>query len=226
MTIVKDRSIIETINLVQTEINKTGFSKDLKNKDQGFLYRGIDNLYNLTAPIFAKYGLVILPKTYDTNTIEAGKTQKGNPIYHTRVHIRYEFRHIHNDQMVESTFPGEALDYSDKSTNKATTSAFKYMMIQTFNMPIVGVENDSDSETPDQYKEEQKTNVEKKSSNKLPTKQPTFDEIIELYKQYKSSLPNNWVDATEKHIENKDMKKLQQVYTAIKERVESEEKNE
>ena len=47
-------------------------------------------------------------------------------------------------RVTEVTF-GEAMDSGDKATNKAMSVALKYLLIQTFQIPVTGEANDGDS---------------------------------------------------------------------------------
>lgn len=152
----KDQSIITTINLVNTDISLVGFAKDSKNVMQGYKYRGIDGLYDLLSPIFAKHGLVIIPSAIEHHREIAGQTAKGANTYAVIVKMQYEICHIHNEQTKIATFYGEAMDTSDKATNKAKTSAYKYMAFELFNIPITGDDNDADNSTPEANKTQTK----------------------------------------------------------------------
>ena len=44
-----------------TEIGRTGFSKE-SNQQQGFKFRGIDDVYNAMSPLLASAGLCVLPR--------------------------------------------------------------------------------------------------------------------------------------------------------------------
>ena len=52
-----------------------GIAKDRKNQQQGFMFRGIDAVYNALAPALVKHGLLILPRiTSRTVTERATKS--------------------------------------------------------------------------------------------------------------------------------------------------------
>ena len=56
------KAVYKAIADVSAEIAKSGISKDRKNEQQGYKFRGIDDVYNALAPMLAKHGLVILPR--------------------------------------------------------------------------------------------------------------------------------------------------------------------
>src|SRR5574337_1119748 len=54
--------VYQAINKVQATLAKTGIGKDRKNQQQGYSFRGIDDMYNALAPLLADNGLCILPR--------------------------------------------------------------------------------------------------------------------------------------------------------------------
>jgi hypothetical protein len=152
MEIKENQSICLTINQVSKEISEIGLPKAQKNILQGYVYRGIDPLLNLISSICSKYGLIILSRVIEYKNEECGTTKSGTVQWKTLMHIEYKIRHIHNDQECIVTQWGEAIDTSDKATNKATSVAYKYMAILLFKIPIVGVENEVDNFTPEVIK--------------------------------------------------------------------------
>lgn len=143
-----EQSIFETINLVQSELCKVGIGKDQENKFQKYKYRGIDDLYNAISPILSRNGLIILPTVKEYIHEVAGTTKNSGVNYVAKVRMEFAFHHIHNDQKVTTEFAGEAMDTSDKATNKAGTAAYKYMCIMAFNIPINGEDDDADNSDP------------------------------------------------------------------------------
>lgn len=47
-------SVYKAINAVQAELAKTGIAKDKRNAQQGYNFRGIDDVYLAIAPLLAK----------------------------------------------------------------------------------------------------------------------------------------------------------------------------
>lgn len=132
---------------VQGELAKVGIAKDRRNQQQGYNFRGIDEVYAALSPLLAKHGLVIVPRVLERQCIE-GQTRKGDPLF--RVTVRAEFDFIAADDgsiHTASTF-GEAMDSADKATNKAMSAAYKYAAFMTFAIPTEG-DNDADAHTPD-----------------------------------------------------------------------------
>lgn len=135
--------VLKAINAVQAALAIQGISKDKKNLQQGYNFRGIDDIYNALAPMLAHAGLVVLPSYSDRAVIER-ETQKGGAIFYTTLKGEFTFRSSKDASEVKVTTYGEAMDTGDKATNKAMSAALKYAFMQTFTIPTEG---DNDSET-------------------------------------------------------------------------------
>jgi len=140
------KQVYAAINAVQGELAKVGVSKDRDNKQQGYAFRGIDDMYNAIAPLLAKHALCILPSFSERVVVER-QTKNGGALFYTNVAGKFVFVSAKDGSSHEvGPFYGEAMDSGDKSTNKAQSAAFKYMAMQTFCIPTEG-ENDTDHET-------------------------------------------------------------------------------
>ena len=100
------------------------------NREIGYQYRGIDSIYNGLHAIMAKHG-VIMTSTILAEANNTRTTAKGNPIYWTRLTVRFRF--IASDgSFVETQAVGDGMDTGDSSASKAMTAAQKTALIQTF----------------------------------------------------------------------------------------------
>jgi hypothetical protein len=139
-------NVYQCIALVSAELAQTGISKDRNNAQQGYKFRGIDDVYNAIAPIIAKHGLVILPRILSRAVVER-TTQKGGVLFYVTVEAEFDFvSAAMPDSRVTVRTYGEAMDSGDKATNKAMSAAYKYAAFQTFCIPTEG-ENDADATT-------------------------------------------------------------------------------
>jgi hypothetical protein len=137
--------VYAAINAVQGELAQSGISKDRKNAQQGYSFRGIDDVYNALAPLLAKHGLCVLPRIL-TRQCEERVTQKGGTLFYVTVEAEFDFVSSEDGSShVVRTF-GEAMDSGDKATNKAMSAAYKYAAFQAFAIPTEG-DNDADSHT-------------------------------------------------------------------------------
>lgn len=136
--------IYKILNEVHKEISKIGISKDQSNRQQGYKYRGIDDVYNALSPIMAKHGLLILPKCIDREIVERS-TSKGGLLFYQRVTVDFDLIAAEDGSTHTIRAYGEAMDSSDKSTNKAITSAYKYALFQIFCIPTESTDADEHS---------------------------------------------------------------------------------
>ena len=138
-------SVYKAITDVSADIAKTGIGKDRSNQQQGYKFRGIDDVYNELAPLLAKHKLCILPRVLARECIER-VTAKGGAIFYVTVDAEFDFvSAVDGSKHTVKTF-GEAMDSADKATNKAMSAAYKYAAFQAFCIPTEG-DNDADSTT-------------------------------------------------------------------------------
>lgn len=116
---------------VMRELGAIG--KDKKNEQQGFKYRGIDDVYNALNPILSKHG-VFMTATVVSKTREERTNAKGTVLAFTCLKMRYQFR-AEDGSSVETEAEGEGMDSGDKSSNKAMAVAHKYALLQAFCIP-------------------------------------------------------------------------------------------
>ncbi len=138
-------AVYKAINAVQSELATTGISKDRKNQQQGYAFRGIDDCYGAIAPLLAKHGLVIIPRGQSRSVTER-ETKAGGALFYTTVDVEFDFVAVEDGSKHTAKMFGEAMDSGDKSTNKAQSAAYKYLCLQTFCIPTEG-DNDADAVT-------------------------------------------------------------------------------
>jgi hypothetical protein len=140
------RQVFVAINAITEELSKTGIAKNRRNKDQGYSFRGIDDVYNALAPLLAKHKLVILPEVISREWREA-ESKKGGKLNFVALLVKYQFVSAVDGSWVTAVATGEGMDSSDKATNKAFSAAYKYVIMQAFAIPIAGTP-DADDESP------------------------------------------------------------------------------
>lgn len=131
------------INAVQAALAQTGITKDRKNQQQGYSFRGIDDVYNTLSPLLAKHGLCILPRILSRECIER-QSIKGSAIFYVTVEAEFDFVSAEDGSKHTVRTFGEAMDSADKATNKAMSAAYKYAAFQAFAIPTEG-DNDADA---------------------------------------------------------------------------------
>ena len=152
-------AVYRAISAVAGAIAKEGIAKNKKNTQQGFMFRGIDDVYNALAPILSEFGLVVLPRVLKRIETER-ETKSGGALFNVVVEVEFDFVAAEDgSRHVVKTF-GEAMDSADKATNKAMSAAYKYAAMQAFCIPTSG-DNDADA-----------TSYEVASRRQAPANQP------------------------------------------------------
>lgn len=149
-------AVYKAISNVAREMTETGIKKGSVNQQQGFMFRGIDAVYNALAPALVKHGLLILPRIIE-RTVTERQTQRGSLLFYVVVKAEFEFVSVEDGSKHTVVTYGEAMDSGDKATNKAMSIAYKYAAFQTFCIPTEETAIDADAEvhnvaprTPDQ----------------------------------------------------------------------------
>jgi hypothetical protein len=136
------KAVYKAINAVQIALAKSGIAKD--RQAQTYKFRGIDDVYNAISPLLGEHGLCILPRMIRRDCQER-QTAKGSAIFYVIVEAEFDFVAAEDGSVhVVRTF-GEAMDMSDKATNKAMSAAYKYAAMQAFAIPTEG-DNDTENQ--------------------------------------------------------------------------------
>lgn len=142
------KEVYAAINRVTGILSTIGIQKSRQTSGgSSFKFRGIDDVLNALSPILAEQGLCILPRVLKCNTVER-KSAADKPIFYTTAEVEYDLVSAKDGSSHTVRTFGEAMDSSDKSTNKAMSAAYKYMALQTFAIPVEGTP-DADNETHD-----------------------------------------------------------------------------
>lgn len=136
--------IYKAISKAMAEIGAIG--KDKRNQQQGFQYRGIDDVMNALYPVLSKNGLFLAPEVLE-HTREERQTQRGGNLIYSVMKIKYTL-YAEDGSNVSATVIGEGMDSADKSSNKAMSVAMKYAMFQLFCIPTEEM-LDPDSSSPE-----------------------------------------------------------------------------
>lgn len=191
---MSELEVYKSIAKITGELAKQGISKDRKNQQQGYAFRGIDDIYNILSRLLAENELCIFPFCEYRETTER-TTQKGGVIFYTTVKMKYKLVSAKDGSTVECCTVGEAMDSADKSTNKAMSAAYKYLCLQVFCIPTEG-DNDADATTPEPVK----------PKNQIQPKQlKPLDEQIE---DFKSAIQKATLEDMNKSSWNNRLKEL------------------
>jgi hypothetical protein len=107
--------------------------KDRKNTQQGYNFRGIDDVYNMVHPIMAKHGVFM---TCEILTDASGeRPSKSGGVLITRS-LRLKYCFVADDgSCIATEVIGEGMDSGDKAANKALSVGQKYAILQAFMIP-------------------------------------------------------------------------------------------
>lgn len=143
-------NIYESITAIMAE--GYAITKDKKNQQQGFRYRGIDDVMNTFFPLLSKHKVFCVPEVLDCSREERQTTKGGNLIY-SILKTKYTF-YAEDGSSVSAVVVGEGMDSGDKASNKALAVGMKYAMFQTFCIPTEEMV-DPDATTPEPSKPKQ-----------------------------------------------------------------------
>lgn len=203
--------VYRAINKVQADIAKEGIGKDRKNEQQGYKFRGIDDVYNALAPLLAAHGLCILPRVTAREVVERTNA-KGTALFYVTVGVEFDFVCAEDGSKHTVVTYGEAMDSGDKATNKAMSAAYKYACMQAFSIPTEG-DNDPDATTHEVKHEKKRDKPEEDQPDPL-THNPaivgrlksaqTVDELAAAWREIPANLRSRYAsikDAAKQKLE-------------------------
>lgn len=192
-TTKKKQNLYEKLLLITEEIGK--IDKTGRNTQQGY---GFIEAAQVSAEVrvqLVKHGVMIMPETISRKierytTMKPGYKESDPPkessTYHVNVVSRYTLINADDpaDRIVLEWDGGEALDMSDKATNKAITASNKYFLMKLFNI--------SDKEDPDAHTIEVEQDVHPAEPSRdinedikdNPKRMPTVEELRDLKKTF------------------------------------------
>ena len=151
-------NVYKAIAQVQAQLAKDGISKNRKNVQQSYQFRGIDDVYNALSGQVSENRLCMLPTVLEREC-EERQSNKGGALFYVTVKVRFDLVSAEDGSKHEITTYGEAMDSGDKATNKAMSAAYKYAAMQAFCIPTEG-DNDADGQTHEVAGKQQKTEAQ------------------------------------------------------------------
>ncbi len=209
-------AVYKAINKVQAELAKEGISKSRRNQQQGYNFRGIDEIYNVVSPLLAEAGLCILPRILKREQTER-QTRKGDPLFAVVVEAEFDFVSSEDGSAHTVRTFGEAMDSADKATNKAMSAAYKYAVMQAFAIPTEG-DNDADAHTHEVAPRQQQAAAPQSKAPENSLRDyigalagaATIDELAEVFTSAKTFAGKySDPDALRQIVEAKDKRKLE-----------------
>lgn len=152
--------VYQAIAAITLDLSKQGISKDRKNQQQNYAFRGIDDVYAALSTKLAEHKLCILPRVVDRSVTER-QTKHGGTLFYTTLTVEFDFVSAVDGSKHVVRMIGEAMDSADKSSNKAMSAAYKYAALQAFCIPTEG-DNDADSTTHELAPKKKKSAAEMK----------------------------------------------------------------
>ena len=133
--------VVRAISAITAELPSIG--KDDKGDGVNYKFRGIETLIGHLAPLLAKHGVVIVPRTKITEINRDVQNTKGQMVGWTETILSVDWE-IYGPEggCLKATTVGIGRDNSDKGSNKAQTQAFKYLLMELF--AIGDKDDDSD----------------------------------------------------------------------------------
>ena len=169
--------VYAAIGVAMAEIAKEGIGKTRKNAQQGYNFRGVDEVMNALAPVLVKSKLAIMPRFTDRSSSER-PTRNGGVQEFVTVRGEFDFMSTEDGSIHTVATYGEAQDSADKATNKAMAAAFKYACFQAFCIPLEGMAEDADSVTEDRAAPARKAEAKNPPARK-PAEQTAADDVLD-----------------------------------------------
>lgn len=138
--------VYKAIGAVAADMAEQGLAKTRTNQQQGYKFRGIDEVMNILAPSMAKHHLIILPRVITRTITERPTKDKQGVLFYVVIECEFDF--VSTDDGSKHTVRtfGEAMDSGDKASNKSQSCAFKYAAFQAFCIPTEG-DGDADADS-------------------------------------------------------------------------------
>ena len=126
--------VYQAIGAVSAAMSAQGISKARNNQQQGYKFRGIDDVLNALSAALVGAGLVILPRCTDRVVVERA-TAKGGALFNVTCRVEFDLVSTEDGSTHTVATYGEAMDSADKATNKAMSAAYKYLALLVFCIP-------------------------------------------------------------------------------------------
>lgn len=154
------------------DIGAIGKGRKMEDGPARYSYRSIEQILPAVHLAFTTYGIVAFPEVIhsDYGTVP---TRSGGQMRQATLTVRWTFQ-APDGSSVSAVVIGEALDTSDKASNKAMTAAWKYALVQVLCIPT------EDAEDPDHESPQRDAGPRQQSTGKAPQKPPAKVEPAEL----------------------------------------------
>lgn len=167
-------TIFELMPMIMGELPAIGKEHQMGDGRFGYKYRSIEDITAPLQRLCAKHGVFVLPTVlkHEANDIVV----EGKHRHTVDMTIKWTFYGPRGDQVTAVTH-GEARDSGDKGTQKAATSAFKYLLMPAF--MIADPDDDLDNAQEQAPRQQQRQAPAKKAPAKPTTPKPILQEKAE-----------------------------------------------
>ena len=138
--------VYKAITAVMATMARDGIAKTRNNAQQGYKFRGIDDVYGALSAVLAAEHLCMLPRVVVREHVER-QTKSGGTLNYTILEVEFDLVSSVDGSKHTIRTVGEAMDSADKSSNKAMSAATKYACLVAFQIPTEG-DDDADAHTP------------------------------------------------------------------------------
>lgn len=137
--------VYAAISAVTGALSTSGIEKSRMNTQEGYRFRGIDDIFDRLSPLLAEHKLCVLPRMLERERRKQ-RGLNGAGLISVCVKVAYDLISAEDGSIHTIEAYGEALDVGDKATSKAVSAAFKSAILQAFCIPISG-RDDADAQT-------------------------------------------------------------------------------
>lgn len=137
-------TVQEAIRRVSAAVGAVGKNKRVEQGPAKYAYRGIDDILEVAHPAMAEHGLVIAPRVVD-RIYEPRSTRNGGAAQFVVLFVEWTVIGPDGSRLEPAPLTvGEAVDTSDKATNKAHTAAWKLLLSELLALPYSEPDHDAD----------------------------------------------------------------------------------
>jgi hypothetical protein len=132
------------IHALASELASSGIAKSQVNKNEGYRYRGIDDVMEVLAPLLAQHRLCVLPRVLE-RSVEQRSGERRSLLVSVCLKVAFDIVSVRDGSMHTIETCGEAIDGGDKATAKAMSAAWKQAMLQAFCIPAGLPDSDAEN---------------------------------------------------------------------------------
>jgi hypothetical protein len=136
--------IFERIAALMADV--PAIAKKQSNKEQGYMFRGIDTIYNSLHDLMTRHGIFTTSEIMDIQRNE-WLSKSGGKLIEFALRVRWTFW-APDGSYVNSETMGQSMDSGDKAANKAMTMSHKTALLQIFMVPTAETP-DADANSPE-----------------------------------------------------------------------------